>query len=305
MGILKRVVLFFALNMLVVLTISVILSVLNVKPYLTQHGLDFTSLMIFCLIWGMGGAFISLGLSRMMAKWLMGVHIIDPETNNPEQRRLLQTVYRLSEAANLPKMPEVGMYDSPELNAFATGPSRRRSLVAVSSGLLNRMSQEELDGVIGHEVAHIANGDMVTMTLLQGVVNAFVMFLARILAYAASGLGQSRSRSSQGSLMSFRIFTFIFEIIFMALGMMVIAVYSRFREFRADRGGAQLAGKHQMISALEALKKTATIHDTAHEKPAFQTMKISHRPRTGFLSLFATHPPLDERIERLRQDNCM
>ena len=302
MGFAKRIILFLAVNFLVVLTISFILNFLGVKPYLNAHGLNYTSLMIFCLIWGMGGAFISLALSRKMAKWLLRVRVIDPHTNDPQQQKLVQTIYELSRAAHLSEMPEVGVYDSPEVNAFATGPSRRRSLVAVSTGLLNRMSEKELEGVLGHEISHVANGDMVTMTLLQGVINAFVMFMARVLAFIFSGLGQNKSRSSQGSYMSYMMFVFIFEVVFMVLGSLVIAAYSRFREFRADRGGAELAGRDKMIGALQALQRTVAIHDPAAEKQAVAAFKISHPPKHGgFFRFFATHPPLEVRIERLKQ----
>jgi heat shock protein HtpX len=300
MQMLKRIFIFFAINILVVLTISLILNLLHVRPFLNAHGLDYESLMIFCLIWGVGGALISLALSRQMAKWLMGVHIIDHTTHDPELQRLLHTVHQLAHAAHLPTMPEVGIYESPEANAFATGPSKRRSLVAVSRGLLRRMSQSELEGVLGHEISHVANGDMVTMTLVQGVVNAFVMFLARVLAYIFSGLGQRNERSSGGSYMVFNMLVFFFEIVFMALGWIVIATYSRFREFRADRGGARLAGRDKMIGALEALQRTQQIQDPAALKPAFQSMKISSVKKHGLLALFSTHPPLEVRIERLR-----
>lgn len=302
MGFVKRIFLFVAVNFLVVLTISFILNVLGVRPYLNAHGLDYTSLMIFCLIWGMGGAFISLALSRKMAKWLLGVRVIDPHTKDLHMQQLVQMVHELSRTAHLPEMPEVGVYDSHEVNAFATGPSQRRSLVAVSSGLLNRMSKSELEGVLGHEVSHIANGDMVTMTLLQGVVNAFVMFMARILGFIFSGLGQNRERSSHGSYMSYTLFVFLFEMVFMILGSLVLAAFSRFREFRADRGGAQLAGRDKMISALKALQRGTAAYDPAAEKPALAAFKISHpTKRGGLIHLFATHPPLDVRIERLQQ----
>jgi heat shock protein HtpX len=302
MALAKRVFLFLAVNFLVVMTISFILSLFNIRPYLSAYGMDYKSLMIFCLIWGMGGAFISLALSRSMAKWMLRVRVIDPQTSDPDLRKLLNTVYDLARAAHLSAMPEVGIYDSPEINAFATGPTQKRSLVAVSSGLLRRMSQKELEGVLAHEISHIANGDMVTMTLVQGVVNAFVMFLARVLALIFSGLGQNRnSRSAGGSYFAYMAFVFVFEVIFMILGSMVIAFYSRFREFRADRGGAELAGKDKMISALEALQRTQQIQDPAVAQPAFQSMKISTKGRHGILSLFATHPPLEVRIERLKQ----
>ena len=282
MAFFKRIFLFLVVNILIVTTISIILNLLNVKPFLNAHGLDYTSLMIFCLIWGFAGAFISLGLSRMMAKWMLGVRLIDPTTSDSEKRHLVETVYNLARAAGLTVMPEVGIYDSPEVNAFATGPTRNRSLVAVSSGLLKRMSQDELEGVIGHEISHVANGDMVTMTLIQGVVNAFVMFLARVLAYALSGIG-NKGKSSNNSYLLFNVLVFVFQIVFMILGSLVIAAYSRFREFRADKGGAQLAGREKMISALQALQKVQEIRDQRVEKPAFQSMKISHQERGGLL----------------------
>lgn len=303
MAFFKRIFLFLIVNILVVMTISFILSLLNVKPYLNAHGLDYNSLMIFCLIWGFAGAFISLGLSRLMAKWMLGVRLIDPSTANPEQQQLVSTVHALARAANLPAMPQVGIYDSPEVNAFATGPSRRRSLVAVSTGLLRRMSQTELEGVIGHEIAHVANGDMVTMTLIQGVVNAFVMFLARALAFALSGLGNRNQKSSSNSYFMFHVLVFVFQMIFMILGSLVVAAFSRYREFRADKGGATLAGRDKMISALQALEKVQEIRDQRVEKPAFQSMKISHQERGGLIALFMTHPPLSLRIKRLEEQN--
>ncbi len=295
----KRIFLFLAVNILVVMTISFILNLLNVRPFLNAHGLDYSSLAIFCLIWGMGGAFISLALSRIMAKWLLSVKVIDPNTRDSSHQKLLHTVYDLCRAAGLTHMPEVGIYNSPEVNAFATGPMQSKSLVAVSSGLLNRMSDKELEGVLAHEVSHIANGDMVTMTLLQGVVNAFVMFLARVLAFALSAKSsQGKQRSVSGS---YYLFVFLFEILFMILGSLVIALYSRFREFRADKGGAFLAGKDKMIAALEALKKTVHVHDANAEQPALQAFKISPSKGRGILALFATHPPLEKRIKRLEE----
>lgn len=293
----RRILLFFAVNALVIFTISIILRIFDVQPFLTSHGISYPDLLTFCLIWGFGGAFISLALSRKMAKWLMGVRVIDPNTRDTQEKDLIHVVYTLARAAGLSKMPEVGIYESPEINAFATGPSRSRSLVAVSRGILNKMAPNELEGVLGHEVAHIANGDMVTMTLVQGVINAFVMFLARVLAFALSGLGnKNNQRSSSGS---YYMLVFIFELVFMALGMLVIAAYSRYREFRADRGGAKLAGRENMISALTALKRSQEIVDQRFAKPAFQSFKISNPKKSGLRQLFATHPPLEVRIERL------
>lgn len=295
----KRIFVFLAVNAAVMLTISVILNVLGVRPYLTAQGIDYNSLMIFCLIWGMGGAFISLGLSRVMAKWMMGVQIIPENTQDPALRELLHTVHELARAARLPKMPEVGIYDSPEVNAFATGPSKSRSLVAVSSGLLNRMNSHEVKGVLGHEVAHIANGDMVTMTLIQGVVNAFVMFLARVIAYAITMSGRNDGEERSGTPVSYYIVQFVLEMAFMVLGSIVVAWFSRLREYRADAGGARLAGRDNMIQALQGLKRTFEDVDPS-EQPAVQALKISSRPG-GIMQLFSTHPPLEERIERLQR----
>jgi heat shock protein HtpX len=297
----KRTILFLAINFLVIITLSIILNLFHVQPFLKGYGLNIQSLLIFCLVWGMGGAFISLALSRQMAKWMMGVHVINPDTGDPDLRRLVATVHQLARDAHLPDMPEVGVFESPEPNAFATGPTKRRSLVAVSTGLLRRMSQKELEGVLAHEIAHISNGDMVTMTLVQGIVNAFVMFLARILAYIFSGMGRSRDQGSSGSYFSYMIFVFLFEVVFMILGSIVICAFSRFREFRADRGGADLAGKDKMISALESLQKMKEVRDPQVEKPSFQSFMINTKGKSGFMMLFATHPPLEDRIARLKQ----
>ena len=302
MAIAKRILLFLAVNFLVVIMISIVLNLFHVQPYLQGYGLNIKELLIFCVIWGMGGAFISLALSRKMAKWMMGVRVIDPKTHNADQRQLLTMVQQLCRHAGLRDMPEVGIFESSEPNAFATGPTKRRSLVAVSTGLLNRMSEKEVEGVLAHEISHITNGDMVTMTLVQGVVNAFVLFLARVLAFVFSGLGKRSSEgSSTGSYFSYWILVFVFEVVFMILGSMVICAYSRFREFRADKGGAKLAGKEKMIAALESLKKMKEIQDPELQKAAFQAFKISTPKKGGIMSLFASHPPLEERIARLQQ----
>lgn len=302
MAMAKRIFLFLAVNILVVVTISLVLNLFNVRPFLNAYGIDYQSLMIFCLVWGMGGAFISLSLSRIMAKWLMGVRIINPNTTDETERHLVSTIYALARRGQLREMPQVGIYESPEVNAFATGPSRRRALVAVSTGLLRKMGQKELEGVLAHEITHITNGDMVTMTLIQGIVNAFVMFLARVLAFVVSGLGRNRENSSSPtSYFSYAIFVFLFEVVFMILGSIVVAFFSRAREFRADKGGAQLAGKEKMIAALESLKNLQQIRDTHAQPASYQAFKISTPKKSGFLHLFASHPPLEIRIERLKQ----
>lgn len=295
----KRIFLFLLMNFLVVLMISLVLNVFNIRPYLNQMGLDYSSLLIFCLIWGMGGALISLAMSRVMAKWMMNVKIIDPKTADAEAHQLLSMVHKLAKQAQIP-LPQVGIYRSNEVNAFATGPTQSRSLVAVSTGLLHKMKNSEIEAVLAHEVTHIANGDMVTMTLLQGIVNAFVMFMARLLAYVVSGLGKNREEGRGGGHMSYILFVYLFEVIFMILGSIVIATYSRFREFRADAGGARLAGKSSMIAALQTLRVFQEVHDKA-ENPALAAFKISHQSKKGWLSLFATHPPLEERIARLEK----
>ncbi len=292
----KRVFLFLLLNAAVILTVSLLLSIFDVRPYLSSVGMDYQALLLFCLIWGFAGAFISLSISRLMAKWMMGVEVIDPDTTQPLERQLLTTVRQLVTRAGLPKMPEVGIYESEEVNAFATGPTRARALVAVSSGLLKRMDWTEIEGVLGHEVSHIANGDMVTMTLLQGVVNAFVMFFARILAYAVTSMTRQRDSDSRSPVF-YGVLVFIFEIFFMIIGAIVVATYSRFREYRADEGGAHLAGKQAMIQALTRLQEVSTVEDPRSQQASFQALKISN-PK-GMLRLFATHPPLTERIARL------
>ena len=287
----KRVFLFALVNLLILLTISITLQVLGVRPYLAANGIDYRALMTFCLIWGMGGAFISLGLSRVMAKWMMGVRVIDPQAASGTSLSLLRLVHGLAERAGLPAMPEVGIYESPELNAFATGPTKSRALVAVSSGLLSAMSGGELEGVLGHELSHVANGDMVTMTLLQGVINAFVMFFARVVAYAATANVKKESRRMLQYLIMI-----VLEIVLSLLGTLVVAWFSRRREFRADSGGARLAGKEKMIGALQELQR---LYEPLAPKNAYSTLQIAGRAG-GFAALFASHPPLSKRIAALR-----
>src|SRR5437016_6280458 len=293
----KRIFLFVMVNILVMLTITVVLGLLRVGNYFPAGGL--AGLAVFCLVWGFAGAFISLALSRLMAKWLMGVRVIPPDTTDPALKNLVETVHDLARQAGLPKLPEVGIYESEEVNAFATGPTKSRALVAVSTGLLERMGSEQVAGVLGHEITHIANGDMVTMTLIQGVINAFVMFLARVLAFVVSQAMRSRDDDRGGSYFLQYMFIHLFEFVFSLLGFIVVCWFSRQREFRADAGGARYAGRERMIGALQALRRV-------HEGPApavaqadsFQTLKISGHPG-GIWSLFSTHPPLEERIARL------
>jgi heat shock protein HtpX len=253
----------------------------------------------------MGGAFISLFLSKHIAKWMLGVNTIDERTTNQQERQLVNYITELATKANV-KMPEIGIYQSPEINAFATGMSKNKSLIAVSSGLLERMPPNEIKAVLGHEITHISNGDMVTMTLLQGIVNAFVMFLARILALAISGLG--RNKDNNNNYFAYYITTSILEVIFMILGSIPLAFFSRLREYKADKGSAYLVGKENMISALKTLKamqekmqnqqEEETTTATPAPAPALNALKISSSKR-NILTLFATHPPLEDRIERL------
>lgn len=287
----RRVFLFIVVNFFVVLSISIILNLFGIQPYLTQNGIDPISLAILCVIWGSAGSLISLLLSKTIAIHTTRMTIIDPHTADPGEKKVLDMVYSLAQRTGLPKMPTVGIYASPELNAFATGATKSNALVAISSGLLNKMNLDEVEAVVGHEVSHVSNGDMVTMTLVQGIVNSFALFFSRILAYVLSA-GRN-SGSSFGLVI-------LFQIIFVFLGSMIVAAFSRWRELRADVGGARLAGRQKMIDALKALKANIQIQDPRQAESSFRNFKIS-RPGSGFFNLFASHPPLDKRIERLEQ----
>jgi heat shock protein HtpX len=293
MATLKRFFWFFAVNILIVITISIAASLLGVNRYIQNGSINYGTLFAYCFLWGMAGSFISLGLSRIMAKWMMGVQLVAPNSSLQHERELLRMVYQFAQKAGLKKMPEVGIYSSPELNAFATGPTKNRSLVAVSSGLLNGMSQSEIEGVIAHEVAHISNGDMVTMTLLQGIVNTFVLFFSKIIAFFVGQSVKEENRRMVEMLVSIGL-----QIVLGILGSMVVAWFSRHREFKADAGGAMLAGREKMIAALARLQRTYEgIDEGTHQSIA--AMKISGKSN-GFMRLFSTHPPLEDRIATLR-----
>jgi heat shock protein HtpX len=283
----KRVFLFVITNILVVLTISILLNVLGVQQYVSAQGINYSNLLTLCLIWGMSGSLISLSISRLSAKYMMGIELVD--RNSPSASWVYSMVEDLARKAGLPCTPEVGIYQSPEVNAFATGPSKRRSLVAFSTGLLNSMNRNEVEGVAAHEIAHIANGDMVTMTLLQGVINAFVMFFSRIIAWALTQNSRDENRHA-----STWMITMVLEMVLGALGMIVVCWFSRHREFRADYGGARFAGKQDMIAALERLAANTRVYD---KQPALAAFKISG----GRAALFSTHPPLEDRIEALKK----
>src|SRR4051812_22658750 len=263
----KRILLFVATNFAIMITLSIVLSVLGFSGYLKADGLDYAALMMFSLVWGFGGAFISLLGSRWMAKMAMGVQLVDGHTGQSELDWLYQTVEHQTRKAGVP-MPEVGVYESAEVNAFATGPSKRSSLVAVSTGLLRSMQRDEVAGVIAHEITHIQNGDMVTMTLIQGVVNAFSIFFSRVIANVIRQLVDERI-----STLVFFVSSIVFDIVFSFLGMIVVAWFSRAREFRADAGGAAIAGRANMIAALERLQQNKALVDNS--QPQLATMKIN------------------------------
>jgi len=285
----KRVLLFLATNIAIVMVLSVSMRLLGVEPYLNAKGLNLSSLLIFAAVIGFGGSFISLAISKWMAKMSMGVKVIT-EPKSHQERWLLETVARYAETAHI-KMPEVGIFQSQDPNAFATGASKNASLVAVSTGLLQNMSKEEAEAVLGHEIAHIANGDMVTLTLIQGVVNTFVIFFARIIG---NFVDKAIFKNENGHGIGFFIATIVAELVLGILASIIVMWFSRQREYRADSGGAYLAGKHNMIAALQRLK-------SLHPQPLPDSMAAFGIAGDKSLSrLFMSHPPLDERIARLQ-----
>jgi heat shock protein HtpX len=291
----KRILLFLLTNIAVIAVLSVTFSVFNIAPYLTEAGLNYQSLFLFAAIVGFTGSFISLLLSKWMAKRAFNVQIIT-SPHSDDERFVLTTVERLAQRLKI-KTPEVGIYESPEANAFATGWRKNNALVAVSTGLLANMSRDELEGVIGHEMAHITNGDMVTLTLIQGIVNTFVIFFARIAAYAVQTFLSRDEENGVGTL-AYHLTAIVFEIFFGILASVVVMYFSRQREFRADTGSAELVGKERMLMALQKLQLlSGTLSDTRGS--SFATMKIADRP-SRFLSLFSSHPALEKRIETLQ-----
>ncbi|MDP1735458.1 MAG: protease HtpX [Sulfuritalea sp.] len=288
----KRIFLFLATNMAIVLVLSVTMRLLGVEPYLNANGLNLGSLLIFAAVMGFGGSFISLAISKWSAKKAMGVQVIEAPSNSTEFW-LMETVRDYSAKAGI-KMPEVGIFDTPEVNAFATGMSKNSSLVAVSSGLLRQMSKSEAEAVIGHEIAHVANGDMVTLALIQGVVNTFVMFLSRVIGHLVDRVV---FKTERGHGPAFFVTMIVAELVLGVLASIIVMWFSRQREFRADRGGAALAGRPNMIAALERL-------NSLHPAPLPEKLAafgISGGGAGGIKRLFMTHPPLEERIEALRR----
>jgi heat shock protein HtpX len=290
----KRIFLFLITNLAIVLVLSVTLQLLGVDRILDQQGagIDFNALLILSAVIGFGGSLISLLMSKWSAKAMVGAHVIETPSNMTE-RWLLDVVRRQAERAGI-GMPEVAIYDSPEINAFATGWNRDNALVAVSTGLLNNMTQDEAEAVLGHEVSHVANGDMVTLALIQGVVNTFVVFLSRVIGFLIDRLVFKVER---GHGPAFFVTVIIAQLVLGVLASIIVAWFSRQREFRADAGGAQLAGRNKMIAALERLKLN---HEQSQLPDQIAAFGISGKSG-GFMRLFMSHPPLDERIAALRE----
>ena len=287
----KRVVLFLATNLAVMLVLGLVTSLLGVNKFLTANGLNLGMLLAFAAVIGFGGAFISLLISKPMAKWSTGARVIEAPSSSTEVW-LVDTVARLAERAGLP-MPEVAIYDG-EPNAFATGASKNSSLVAVSTGLLQGMTREEVEAVLAHEVAHIANGDMVTLTLIQGVVNTFVVFLSRIIAYAVDTFLKKGDEESSGPGLAYMVTSIVCEIAFGVLASIIVAWFSRQREFKADAGAAQLM--RSPLPMQNALRRLGSLHT----EPLPQNMAASGiAGGQGWMALFSSHPPLEERIAAL------
>ncbi len=292
---LRTIFFFILMNVAVLVMISAIFTIFHLEPYITAQGLNLESLLIFSAIIGFTGSFISLFLSRWMAKKTFRITIIkSPHTS--EETILFHMVESLASRAGI-SMPEVGIYPSTEINAFATGPTRNRALVSVSQGLLSTFTKQELEGVLSHEISHVASGDMMTMTLLQGVLNTFVIFISRVLAYVVeSALG----KDSEGiNYIVYFVASIVFEIIFGILAGLILNAYSRHREFLADAGGASFAGKSKMVAALQRLKENTEKINTSKKQTSFATLKISDKP--SFVKWWSTHPSLDSRIERLQK----
>ncbi len=293
----KRIFLFLATNLAIIVVLSISLRLLGFEGFLDAQGVDLNlnSLLLFAAIFGFGGSFISLAISKWMAKRTTGAKVIEQPANETE-RWLLSTVKRQAERAGI-GMPEVAIFPSPAPNAFATGMNRNKALVAVSNGLLENMNRDEVEAVLGHEIAHVANGDMVTLALIQGVVNTFVIFLARVIGHTVDRLVFKNER---GHGPAFWITSIVAEIVLGILASVIVMWFSRKREFRADEGGASLAGRQKMIAALERLKQGSAPADLPDQLAAFG---FSGGLGKGIKKLFMTHPPLEERIEALRRSD--
>jgi heat shock protein HtpX len=292
----KRIALLIATNLAVVLLLSAVVQVFGIDNYLARRGLDYQSLLIVSALLGFGGAFFSLAISKWSAKMMMGVRVIG-EPASESERWLIATVRSHAEKAGI-GMPEVGVFDSPEPNAFATGAKKNAALVAVSTGLLRSMRRDEVEAVLGHEIAHVANGDMVTLTLIQGVLNTFVFFLARVIGSLVDGMMRGNSNGDRGPGLGYFFTVMAAQIVLGLFASMIVAWFSRRREFRADSGGAYLAGNGAMIGALEALKRA---HSPSRMPGQLQAFGINGNIAGGLQRLFMSHPPLDERIAALEQ----
>jgi len=287
----KRIFLLVVTNIAVMLVLSLVIQVFGLDRALAKEGLNVTGLLVISAVFGFGGAFISLLISKWMAKRAMGVQVITNPSNETE-RWLLNVVTAQAQTAGI-GMPEVGIFDSPEPNAFATGANKNSALVAVSTGLLQKMRRDEVEAVLGHEVSHVANGDMVTLTLIQGVMNTFVFFLARVIGFFVDKV---LLKNERGNGIGYFATVIVAQIVLGILAGMVVAWFSRQREFRADAGGAHLAGTNSMIGALEALKRVHTPTALPEQMKAFG---INDAQPSGFQRLMMSHPPLDERIAAL------
>jgi len=287
----KRVLLLLATNFAILFVASITLRLLGLEPWLNANGINFSSLLVVGAVLGFGGAFVSLAISKWVAKRMMGVRLIE-QPRGEQDMWLVETVRRLASQAGI-GMPEVGVFDSPSPNAFATGARRDAALVAVSSGLLQRMNRREVEAVLGHEVTHVANGDMVTLTLIQGVVNTFVFVASRVIGEVVDRIV---FRNERGQGPAFWITTMIAQLVLSFLATMVVMWFSRQREFRADGGGARLAGAQNMIAALESLGRTHS--EALPEKMA--AFGISGGKASGFMQLFMSHPPIEARIAALQ-----
>lgn len=291
----KRILLFLGTNLAILVVLGITLRLLGVERILQEQGvgLDYTSLLIFAAVFGMGGSFISLALSKWMAKKTMRVQVIE-QPRNATESWLVDTVRRQAREAGI-GMPEVGIFDSPQANAFATGMSRNNALVAVSSGLLQRMTREEAEAVVAHEVTHVSNGDMVTLALIQGVVNTFVIFFARVIGHVVDRIV---FKTERGHGPAFWIVTIVAEILLAILASMIVMWFSRRREFRADAGGARLAGRDNMVAALQRLRGG---HERQDLPDQFEAFGIAGNVSSGIKRLFMSHPPLEERIRVLTE----
>jgi len=292
----KRILLFVATNVAVLVVLSVVLQVLGIESLLdeNQYGLDLQALLIFSAVIGFAGSFISLAMSKWTAKRLTGAQVIESPRTETE-RWLVSTVQRQAREAGI-ECPEVAIYDSPDVNAFATGMNRNKALVAVSTGLLRQLGRSEVEAVLGHEVSHVANGDMVTLALLQGVVNTFVVFLSRVVGFIVDRVV---FRTERGYGPGFFITTIAAQILLGILASMIVAWFSRQREFRADAGGAKLAGRANMIAALEGLGRIHRPDDSGLPE-SMQAFGIAGGHMAGLMRLLHSHPPIEARIAALR-----